>query len=316
MYRIGIDLGGTNIAAGIVDEKNRLTAQTSVKTGLPRSAESMIQDMKKMADWLLAEKQLQYADIKSVGVGVPGTANQETGYVEYANNLGFDQVPFRDLLEKYFSVPVYFENDANAAALGEYYTGGYTEKSFVMITLGTGVGGGILIDGRLWTGINHAAAEIGHTSIAFDGLPCNCGRRGCFEVYASANALIRQARQAMEGNSESILWKLCGGNLEQMEAKYVFDGCKERDELSLQIRETYIGYLAAGIANTINILQPEILCIGGGVSKAGEELMTLLRTRVADMIYSRNSVKNTRLCIAKSGNDAGIVGAAMLGKEA
>lgn len=313
MYRIGIDLGGTNIVAGLVEQDFRIVDKCSVKTRVPRSVESMAADMAQMAQTLLERNRLLWQDVASVGVGVPCTANLENGHMEDANNLGFDDVPFLPLLAEKIPVPVYFGNDANVAAWGEYRTGGYREDSFVMVTVGTGIGGGIILGGKLWPGINGAAAEFGHMTIDHDGIPCNCGRRGCFEAMASANALIAQAREQMRKHPESMLWSLCGGNAAKVEAKTVFDGAAAGDETARELLEAYITYLAEGITNIINIFQPAVLCVGGGVSRAGEALLRPLREKVARRIYSRNSKRNTRIELAKLDNDAGILGAALLG---
>lgn len=313
MYRIGIDLGGTNIVVGLVEQDFRIVDKCSVKTQVPRSVESITADMAQMARTLLERNRLLWQDVASVGVGVPGTANPENGHMEDANNLGFDDVPFLPLLAKKIPVPVHFGNDANVAAWGEYLTGGYQEDSFVMVTVGTGIGGGIILGGSLWPGINGAAAEFGHMTIDHDGVPCNCGRRGCFEAMASANALITQAREQMRKHPESLLWSLCGGNAAKVEAKTVFDGAAAGDETARELLDVYITYLAEGITNIINVFQPAVLCVGGGVSRAGEVLLRPLREEVARRVYSRNSKRNTRIELAKLGNDAGILGAALLG---
>ena len=313
MYRIGIDLGGTNIVVGLVEQDFRIVDKCSVKTQVPRSVESMTADMAQMARTLLERNRLLWQDVASVGVGVPGTANPENGHMEDANNLGFDDVPFLPLLAEKIPVPVHFGNDANVAAWGEYLTGGYQEDSFVMVTVGTGIGGGIILGGSLWPGINGAAAEFGHMTINHDGVPCNCGRRGCFEAMASANALITQAREQMRKHPESLLWSLCGGNAAKVEAKTVFDGAAAGDETARELLDVYITYLAEGITNIINVFQPAVLCVGGGVSRAGEVLLRPLREEVARRVYSRNSKRNTRIELAKLDNDAGILGAALLG---
>ena len=313
MYRIGIDLGGTNIVAGLVEQDFRIVDKCSVKTQAPRSVESMAADMVQMAKMLLERNRLLWQDVASVGVGVPCTANLENGHMEDANNLGFDDVPFLTLLAEKIPVPVHFDNDANVAAWGEYLTGGYREDSFIMVTIGTGIGGGIILGGSLWPGINGAAAEFGHMTIDYDGVPCNCGRRGCFEAMASANALIAQARERMREHPASLLWSLCGGNAANVEAKTVFDGAAAGDETARALLDVYITYLAEGITNVINIFQPAVVCVGGGVSRAGEALLLPLREKVARRIYSRNSKRNTRIELAKLDNDAGILGAALLG---
>lgn len=314
MYRIGIDLGGTNIVAGLVDENLKIVDKCSVKTNVPREIESIVGDMARMTALLMERNGLEKQAVASVGVGVPCTANPENGHMEDANNLGFDDTPFLTLLAEQLDLPVYFDNDANVAAWGEYLTGGYQDDSFIMVTIGTGIGGGMILGGRLWTGINGAAAEFGHMTIRYDGVPCNCGRKGCFEAMASASALANQAKKRMAENRDSLLWRLSGG-MEQVEAKTVFDGAAVGDDLCEELLDTYTTYLAEGLANIINIFQPAVLCIGGGVSRAGDALLVPVRKKTARLIYSKNSKQNTRIELAKLDNDAGVLGAALLGMK-
>lgn len=318
MFRIGVDLGGTNIAAGLVDGQYRILDRESVKTNVPRPAESIIRDIAGLVEKLCERNRLNQCEIEAVGVGVPGTINEDTGYVEYSNNIRFENVPFIEMLGRLVSAPVHFGNDANAAALGEYLAGGYNVQSFVMVTLGTGVGSGIILDGKLIKGINFAASELGHTVIKMGGEQCTCGRKGCFEAYASATALIRDARRRFEKEStdkqaeSSVILKLCGGDMEKLEAKHIFDAAKLGDEAAGELFSNYTEYLAEGIANIINILQPELICIGGGVSKAGDMLLEPVKEKVAGKIFSKNSAKNTDIKLARLDNDAGIIGAALL----
>ncbi len=312
MYRIGVDLGGTNIVVGLVSEDMKIADTKGVKTNLPRSAEDIIRDIGKLCREIVSENGLTWKDIKSVGAGVPGTANKGTGIVEYANNLGFENVPFVDLMRKEISCPVYMDNDANAAAWGEYKAGKYDTDSFIMVTLGTGIGGGVIINGKILTGCNYAAGELGHTTINFSGIPCNCGRTGCFEVYGSATALIGQTKEAMLKDENTILWKLCDGNINNLEAKHVFDAVSQDDACGIKLLDTYTTYLAEGLANIINAFQPSILTVGGGVSRAGEVLLAPVREKTKKLIYSINAKVNTRITAAKFDNDAGIIGAALL----
>ncbi len=314
-YRVGIDLGGTNIVAGLVGPDMELIDKLSVKTNAPRPVASLAQDMAAMVDALLTRHGLTKADILSVGVGVPGTANEETGHIEDADNLGYADEPFVGVLAEKLGLPVRFANDANAAAWGEYMTGDYPGGSLIMVTLGTGVGGGIILNGKLWPGANFAAGEFGHMTIRAGGRPCNCGRRGCLEAYASATALIRDAKERMAEDPGTALWALCGGDPAQVEAKTVFDGAAQGDRACLELLDGYTTALAEGLANLINVIQPAYLCIGGGVSRAGEALLRPLREKTAGMIYSRNSGRNTHIVPARLDNDAGLIGAALLGAE-
>lgn len=315
MYRIGIDLGGTNIVAGLVNDRLQIIDKCSVKTMVPRPVEAIIDDMVQLVNELLLRNQLSYSDLCSVGVGVPCTANQHNGHMEDANNLGFEDVPFLGALQEKLPVPVLFENDANVAAWGEYFAGRYDRDSFIMVTIGTGIGGGIILGGRLWAGINGAAAEFGHMTIRHDGIPCNCGRRGCFEAMASANALIAQAKESMRSNPDSLLWDVCCGDISRIEAKSVFDCAAQCDVTSVELLDRYTTYLSEGITNLINIFQPAVLCIGGGVSRAGEQLLKPLQDKVSSMVYSKNARLNTEIVLAALDNDAGVLGAALLGAE-
>lgn len=312
MYRIGIDLGGTNIVAGVVDEKHNIVAKAKCKTDLPRPAEEIVADMAAVSRQAVEEAGLTMADIAAVGVGCPGTCNLDTGVVEYSNNLKFENLPLRDMLKEALGKDVYIENDANAAALGEAHAGAARgAKSCVCITLGTGVGGGIIIDGKVYAGSNFAGAELGHTVIVVDGEACSCGRRGCWEAYASATALIRQTRTAMAKHPESLLWKIAG-DFENVNGRTAFDAMRQGDPVGQQVVDTYIRYIACGLIDMINIFQPEVLCVGGGICNEGDTLLKPLEKYIAAERYSKHSVKQTRLCRAQLGNDAGVIGAAAL----
>ena len=312
-YRIGIDLGGTNIAAGLVNEAGSIVDNLSVKTNVPRPMEAIVDDMARLVTTLTERNGLTPEQIVSVGVGVPCTVNEENGHMEDANNLGFDDVPLRELLEARLGRSVFLGNDANVAAWGEYKTGSYG-GSFLMVTIGTGIGGGIILNNRLWTGVNYAAGEFGHMVIRQDGPLCTCGRRGCFEALGSAAGLISQAREAMYHDKESLLWQLCGGNPELVEAKTVFDAAAAGDKTGLKLLDGYTTILSEGLTNLINIFQPAYLCIGGGVSKAGDALLVPLKEKIRSRLYSKNAKKNTQIVLARLNNDAGILGAALLEK--
>ncbi len=315
IYCVGIDLGGTTIKAGIVDEDYRIVKSGAIPTITDRGAEKLIQDMAELVSVLLEEAEISMDEVASVGLGVPGTANKKTGIMEYANNLNMKDEPFILFLKRYFKKPVYFTNDANAAAWGEYLAGsGKGYRSLVMVTLGTGIGGAMILDGKLYEGCNFAAGEFGHFVIQCEGEPCNCGRRGCFETYASATGLIRMAKQAMETEEgrKSSLWNLCSGETDGLNAEMIFKAAKKGDLTAGQTVERYLYYLSVGITDIINIFQPEILCIGGGVSRAGNQLLDPLKRMVDQQIYTRDSQVKTEIVTATLGNDAGIIGAAML----
>lgn len=313
-YYIGIDLGGTNIVAGVVDENYKIISKASTKTNLPRPEKEIAADMARVSVQAVKEAGLDMNQIEWVGIGTPGIANSEKGIIEYSCNLGFDNTPMVDYIKEYIDKPVFIENDANAAAYGEYVAGAAKgAKNAVCITLGTGVGGGIIIDGRIYSGSNFAGAEIGHTVIEVDGPECACGRRGCFEVFSSATGLIRMTKEAMDNDKDTLMHKITAERNGKVTARTSFDAMRMGDKTAKAVVDKFIKYLAAGITNTINIFQPDILCIGGGVCNEGDSLLLPVRALVKKEVYTRNSPKNTEIVIAKLGNDAGIIGAAFLG---
>lgn len=314
-YYIGIDLGGTNIKAGVVNENYEIVSKATTKTLLPRPAEEICADMAKVSMEAVEAAGLTLDDIESVGIGTPGTANSETGIIEYSNNLGFLNLPVVEIMQKHINKPFYVENDANAAAYGEFLAGAAKgANDAVCITLGTGVGGGIIINGKIYSGFNFAGAEIGHTVVDPNGPECTCGRKGCFEVFSSATGLVRMTKEAMYEDKGSVMWQM---NEEdgKVSARTAFNAMRAGDRAGKAVVDKYIKYLALGITNTINIFQPDILCIGGGVCNEGDPLLLPLKEIVAKEVYTKNSAKNTEIVIAKLGNDAGIIGAAFLGQD-
>lgn len=315
MIRVGIDLGGTNIVAGVVDDHYTILATAKRKTNLPRPADDIISDMAAVAKEAVEKANMTMQEVRYIGVGCPGTCNQETGIVEYSNNLRFDKVPLKEKLEELTGKPVCVENDANAAALGEALAGaGKGAKSCVCITLGTGVGSGVVLDGKVYDGFNFAAAEIGHTVIVVDGEPCTCGRHGCWEAYASATALVRQTKAAMQKHPDSQMHNVAREQ-GRVNGRTAFDAMRRGDAAAKQVVDTYIRYIACGLANVVNIFQPEVLCIGGGICNEGDTLLIPLKEMLEQERYSKYSERQTRLCVATLANDAGIIGAAFLGDE-
>lgn len=314
MYTIGIDLGGTNIATAVVNENFKILGKGELPTNADRDALSIAKDMAKTVDMACEAAGVSKESIEWIGVGSPGAVNKKTGVIEYANNLHFSNVPLKQYIEELTGIKCYVENDANAAAYGELLAGagrGYSDM--VAITLGTGVGGGVIIDGKIFDGSNSFGAELGHTVIMVDGERCTCGRDGCWEAYASATALIRQTKAAMEADKDSYMWKIAD-SLDQVNGKTAFDGMRAGDQTATAVCEKYIEYVACGITNMINIFQPQILCIGGGISKEKDNLLIPIKAYVEANRYSKEAKQQTELKIAQLGNDAGIIGAAMLGK--
>lgn len=314
MYTIGIDLGGTNIVAAVVDENYKIVAKSKTPTAMPRSAEEIFDDIAKVCKEAMAEAGLTIKDISSVGLGTPGTVN-DSGVIEFANNLGFDHVPATDMIaERLGNVPVYAANDANCAALGEAYAGcGNGSKNFIAVTLGTGVGSGVIVDGKIVTGVNNAGGECGHMVIVVDGEDCTCGRKGCWEAYASATALINQTKKAMQQYPDSIMHKLAEEE-GKVSGRTAFDAMRHGDIAGIKVVDQYIKYVACGIINLVNALQPEIICVGGGICNEGETLLRPLRRFIEAERYSVYSKIQTKIVKAELGNDAGIIGAAILGR--
>lgn len=316
MYTIGIDLGGTNIVASVVDDDYNIIGTSKTPTNSPRSADEIFDDIADVCEEAVKTAGLTMEDIDSVGMGTPGTVNQD-GVIEFANNLAFNNVPARTMLAKRINKPeekVFIENDANCAALGEAYAGyGNGAKDFVAVTLGTGVGSGVIIGGKIVNGVNYAGGECGHMVIVVDGEQCSCGRKGCWEAYASATALIRQTKKAMEEYPDSLMHKLAKEE-GKVSGRTAFDAMRLGDIAGIKVVDDYIKYVACGLINIVNALQPEIICIGGGICNEGETLMKPLRRFVQSERYSIHSKIQTKIVKAELGNDAGVIGAALLGK--
>ncbi len=315
MYRLGIDLGGTNIVAGVVDKNYKIVARASCKTAVPRPESEICDSMAEVAKKAIEKAKITIDDIQSIGIGVPGAVNPKTGVIEYSANLFFHNWEVVKMMEERLGKKVLIENDANAAALGEYLAGSAKgAKNAVAITLGTGVGGGIIIDGKIYSGSNFAGAELGHMVIVKDGKECACGRHGCWETYASATGLINLTKQKIlsEKLEYSYMLKLCDGDINKVSGKTSFDAMSDGDPTAKAVVEEYISYLSCGLVNIINIFQPDVLCIGGGISAQGENLLGPVRQYIERERYTKHNDKQTVICACTLGNDAGIIGAAYL----
>ncbi len=310
MY-IGIDLGGTNIKGGIVRANGEIIHKDMIPTNAGREYTEIIKDIAGLISKMLEDSNTTIADIKSIGVGNPGTCDAENGIVICASNIGFQNVPMREELSKYFSVPIFIENDANCAALGEYSVLEEDVENMVFITLGTGVGGGIIINKKLYTGKNGTAAEVGHMIINTDGNACNCGGRGCWETYASVTALINQTKEYIKENPTSPL-SLAGKD--GVTGRTAFDLAKKGDEGAKKVVKTWTQYISCGVISIINLLQPEVLMIGGAISKEGDYLINPIIEYQKNNTYSQD-VEKTKIMVARLGNDAGLIGSAFLGKQ-
>ncbi len=309
---IGVDLGGTNIAIGIIDlENKKIICKKSVKTNAPRPCREISMDVRDVSLSLCKKTGLDINDIGWIGIATPGTV--KSGVIISAVNLGWVNEPFGEIVAELTGRPTFVANDANAAAYAEAKWGcGIGEESLIAITLGTGVGGGIVLDGKIWEGFNGFAAEIGHMVIAANGRHCGCGLRGCLEAYCSASALVHETKRMMKLYPDSIMWEIADGNIDKIDGRTAFEANKRGDMAARQIIDDFVTYLAIGIANIINIFQPSVVCIGGGISGQGEELMAPLRQRLRYTSFGTKDMR-TRVETAVFKNDAGIIGAGLLG---
>ena len=316
MYYIGIDLGGTNIAAGIIDENCNLICKGKTPTLAHRPADELVADMATLCTSLVQKAGLTFAQIAALGVAVPGAFDPERGIVKCCNNINMNQYPIADKLRALLPIErICLDNDANVAALAEAKMGaGKGCDDFVMVTLGTGVGGGIVIGGKLYSGFNFTGGELGHMIIQYGGRACSCGQKGCWEAYSSATALVAMTKEKMAERPESLMWEMCGGNAENASPRTAFDAAKKGDAAGDEVVRTFIEYLACGLVNMVNIFQPRVLCIGGGLCGEGDYLLTPLKELVDRNQYGADELEDkTVLKIAELGNDAGIIGAAALG---
>ena len=314
MYRIGIDLGGINIACGLVSEEGKLIYKDSVPTRTPGDTPELIAErMAEITLKVIRDNNLKEEDIIVIGMGIPGAVDREKGIIIRTANVPLDGFDMAGFFKKYTKIPVRLDNDANCAALGEASAGAAKGvENSLTVTLGTGVGGGIIIGGKIYSGFNFAGGEMGHMVTHVGGRRCGCGRCGCFEAYASATAIINDAKEAYKAHPESKIGELCGGNPDKINGKIVFDARDAGDETAKAVVDNYIRELGDGIINYINIFQPEVLLIGGGISAQGEKLLAPLREYVFTYSYGANLLPRTKIMTTTLGNDAGIIGAAML----
>jgi len=302
-HLIGIDLGGTNIKAALMDLRGNIIAKKEIPTQADEGPEAVINRMAELARGFLAGLP-QGGAVLGVGVGIPGVLNYETGKVIFAPNIHWRAIEVKPLLEGKLGLPVYLDNDANAAALGEKWCGAARGgRNVIVITIGTGIGGGVIINGRIFRGSGGSAGEIGHTVVLPDGPPCNCGKKGCLETMTAAPAIVRMAREAVAAGKSPQLAKL-----PDIEAKDVFAIAEDGDEAALGVIRTVAYYLGMSIANVVNLLNPELVVIGGGVARAGEILFHPLRRRVRECALEVPA-ETVQVIPAQLGNDAGSIGA-------
>lgn len=314
-YTIGIDLGGTTMTAGVVNEACEIVGKLTWPTRLPRPSKDLEKAMAELCRTVAGQCGVSFSDVEYVGIGTPGSVNFTTGFVGYNTNFDYYDWNLGPDMAALLGCRVYVENDANAAAFGEYLAGGAKGyQDAVIITLGTGIGSGIILSGKILRGFNFAAGEMGHTVIVKDGRPCNCGRRGCWERYASSRALSEDTREAMRQDPDTLMWKIAG-DLDHVNAKTSFDAMEAGDVTARKVVDNWIGYVACGVANVVNTFQPEVVCIGGGVSNQGEVLLAPVRAIVEQETRNITSGSCPAICACQLHNDAGVIGAARLAES-
>ena len=312
MVRIGIDIGGTGIQIGAVNTEYRIIRENSIPT---RTDLSFVEQVNRIAACVLStvhESGLSADEIESVGVGIPGIASAKTGEIIKCTNMGWFHVPFRDVFRTILDKPVHIDNDANVAALAESVAGvSAGTSSSVFITIGTGIGSGIILNGRIWSGAHHVGGELGHVIFDLGGVPCTCGNHGCLERYCSATALIRMAKEAVADHPESLILQSVDQDPSRIEAKTVFDAARAGDPVAVSVYHYYIDCLAQAVASVVNLLDPEVIVLGGGVSKAGNFLLDPLIAQYPQyVLFNDQPLPPVR--IARLGPEAGIIGASML----
>lgn len=311
--RIGIDMGGMSVKFGLVDKENRLIDKMVIPTRLDVPAQTMLEDMTQTVLELLNKQGLVLADCEGIGIGSPGTVDDRNGVILYSNNFGWENIAIVEKMQEQLPVNIRLANDADVAALGEVQAGAAKGvKNAVLLTLGTGVGSGIILNGKIFHGPLNGGTELGHMVIQTGGELCTCGRRGCLEAYASATALLRMAKRAAKENPESIMNEMCGKQLENINGVIPFEAAAEDDEAARKVIEEYEDYLAAGIANIINIFRPEMIILGGGVAGQKESLTGPLQEKVNKLCFGREHGQIAQIVTSGLGNDAGMIGAAAL----
>ncbi len=307
-YTIGVDIGGTNIVVGIIDESYNVVTKDSFKTNAPRSAEEICDDIIFSYKKIALRAGINPDELTEIGIACPGII--KNGVVVSATNLRFTDTPLKNIMEEKSGLHCEVCNDANAVAMAEYIVADDDNiHSLVAVTIGTGIGGGIVIDGKIIDGFNGAGAELGHITVEKDGKPCPCGSKGCLETYCSASALVKETKKAMIDHPDSKLWEVCN-DINAVDGKTVFRASELGDKVSLQVLDTFLNYLSIGVINMITLLQPEVLVIGGGMSKEKDALIEPLKKLVVENSLTKNLTDKTTIKTAVLFNDAGLVGAA------
>ena len=311
MIAIGIDIGGMSIKGAAVDSNGRVYEKFSMPFIKGEPGEETIRKLAEIVKEYIAANGLENK-IAGIGLGSPGTLDIKNGVVNYANNLGWENLHVADIFHEILPYPVRLTNDANAASLGEAKFGaGKSYNNIIMLTLGTGVGGGIIINGKLYEGNEGKGAELGHSVVVVDGEQCTCGRKGCLETYASATALIRETKKAMRLNKRSLMWKICP-DIDLVSGKIPFEAAKQGDKTAIDVLDNYIKYLGEGILNFCNIFRPNVIVMSGGIANAGDYLFDRVNKYIKDRNYGYKMTPEVKVVPAELGYDSGKIGAAAL----
>ncbi|ACL70354.1 ROK family protein [Halothermothrix orenii] len=308
-YYVGVDLGGTKILTALADARGKIVAKKKLPTEARKGEEKVIQNIVSSIDAVLQEKGLSREDVITLGVGSPGPLNTQEGIIYLAPNLGWRNVHIKDILEEETGIPVILENDANAAALGEKWFGaGQDVDNLIYITVSTGIGGGIIINKKIFHGINDGAGEVGHMVIEPGGPVCGCGNRGCFEAVASGTAINKMGREAVKENKATLLMELSGGDPEKIDGSLIARAARQGDEVARKIWDKAGYYLGIGLANLLNIFNPEMIILGGGVMNAGDLIMEPMKKSLKDHALE-SAFNSVEIRQAELGNDTGVIGA-------
>ena len=311
MIAIGVDIGGTSIKGAAVDSDGRVYEKFSLPVIKDEAGEVTIRKLSEIIKDYIAAQGLEHKII-GIGIGCPGTLDIQRGIVNYSNNLKWFDLPMVDIMHEMLPYPIRLTNDANAASLGEAKFGaGKSYETIIMLTLGTGVGGGIIINGKLFEGNEGKGGELGHSVVVVDGELCSCGRKGCLEAYASATALIRDTKKAMKSNRRSLLWKVCP-DIDLVGGKVPFEAAKQGDATAINVLDNYVKYLGEGILNFCNIFRPNVVVLSGGIANAGDYLFSRVNKYIEDRDYGYKRTPAVKVVPAELGYDSGKIGAAAL----
>lgn len=313
-YFAGVDLGGTNIKGGLVNSDNKILYTKSIKTMPERGFEAVAEGIASLVTDMAQEYGIKMQDIEYIGIGSPGAIDSKRGVVYFAGNLGWENAHLGEYIERKLNKEVYVGNDANCAALGEYLTGSQMKcESMAMLTIGTGVGFGLILNNKVYSGATYGGGEFGHTTLILDGESCTCGKKGCIEAYASFTALLRDTGRFIEKNPQSLLAKM-EHEKGELEGKDIFEAAINGNQDAINITDRFLEYIGAGVVNLINILDPAVIVIGGGISKSEAYFLPKIKKYVADNAFCKQ-VPMPEIKVASSGNDVGIIGAARLGEH-